>query len=231
MGRVSIVIPTLNEASNIARTLFGISAWRDQGHEVIVVDGYSEDATASVAEPLCDRVVQSPAGRASQMNAGAAVASGDLLLFLHADTTLPDPASVELNRVFERAECWGRFNVRLDAEAAIFRVIEYCMNWRSRLTNIATGDQAIFVSRGLFERSGGFPQIALMEDIAMSAKLSRIARPIVLQCRVTSSARRWQQNGVLRTIVKMWCLRAAFFFGVSSEWLRVVYEHGRSRGR
>ncbi len=225
MSSISIVIPARNEAPNIAATLVPLQVWREHGHEIIVVDGDSVDTTAALAEPLCDRLVRAAPGRATQMNAGAAAASGDLIVFLHADCVLPSDAEAKLSALACRdRDHWGRFDVRLDARAPVYRLIETSMNWRSRLTGIATGDQAIFVSRMLFESSGGYPYIALMEDIALSARLRRYMRPICLTTCVKTSARRWQRHGVVVTVLKMWCLRAAFFCGVSPDRLHAIYE-------
>lgn len=224
-SRISVVIPVRDEASIIAESLGRLATWRERGHEVIMVDGHSSDASVALARPLCDRIVETAPGRARQMNAGAAAAAGDVLLFLHIDTLLPSAAIAELEALAcDEPACWGRFDVRLDAPARIYRLIETLMNWRSRWSGIATGDQAMFVSRALFDRCGAFPVIALMEDIAFSANLRRVARPRCLRSRVTTSARRWQRDGVVSTILKMWCLRAAFFCGISPEKLRALYE-------
>ncbi len=225
MRRISIVIPVSNEAELIATSLTALQAWRANNHEVIVVDGNSTDGTATIAIPLCDQVIRTSRGRAIQMNAGAAAARGDVLVFLHVDTELPANAEAKLGEVAQdHDEFWGRFDVHLDAHPVIYRAIEALMNWRSRISGIATGDQAIFVSRTLFDRSGGFPSIALMEDVALCAILRRKVRPICLRARVKTSARRWQIDGVARTIFKMWWLRTAFFFGVSTERLLAAYE-------
>lgn len=225
MRRISIVIPVRNEAAIVAASLSALDHWRDKGHEIVVVDGMSTDATATIASPLCDRIIRTDACRATQMNAGAAAASRDILVFLHADSRLPPNAEAELLRIDDdHQEYWGRFDVRLNARSIIYRVIETSMNWRSRFSGIATGDQAIFTTRSLFERSGGFPPIALMEDIALSTKLRSVCTPICLTARVMTSARRWQRDGVTITIIRMWWLRIAFFFGVSPDRLRAAYE-------
>ena len=222
---ISIVIPVRNAADLIAASLSALQAWRARGHEVIVVDGNSVDATTTIATPLCDQVIRSPKGRAIQMNAGAAAARGDVLLFLHVDTELPANAEAEIRAAARgRDEFWGRFDVRLGARPVIYRVIEFFMNWRSRRSGIATGDQAIFVSRSLFERNRGFPPIALMEDIALCAHLLREVPPECLRSQVKTSARRWQRDGVATTIIKMWWLRAAYCCGVSPERLRASYD-------
>jgi rSAM/selenodomain-associated transferase 2 len=187
---------------------------------VIVVDGGSSDATVRLAEPLCDRVLQAARGRARQMNAGARVASGDALLFLHADSRLPGDAAEAVFGGLARA-AWGRFDVRIESDRALLRVVACAMNARSRLTGIATGDQAIFVRRRAF---AGFPEIALMEDIAFSAAMRRASRPACLRSRVVTSARRWESRGVLRTVLLMWRLRLLYFLGAAPERLARLYD-------
>lgn len=180
-----------------------------------MVDGGSEDATTALAAGRCDRVIVAPRGRAAQMNAGAREARGDVLVFLHADTRLPRHADeLVTNHV------WGRFDVRIEARHPLLKVVAWSMNLRSRLTGIATGDQAIFVRREAFQ---GFPELPLMEDIAFSKAMKRIARPACLREKVTTSGRRWQSRGVLRTILLMWQLRAMYAMGVSAERLARRY--------
>lgn len=225
---ISVVIPTLNEAGAIVTALTPLQAWRRAGHEVIVVDGYSADSTFALAAPLTDKCITAGPGRAAQMNAGAALASGSLLLFLHADTRLPPDALRILSAFAERRRAlWGRFDVTLAAPGFAFRAIETLMNLRSRLSGVATGDQAMFVSREMFEQLGGFPPIALMEDVALSKRLRRAHWPQCLRSRVQTSARRWQRNGVCTTVVLMWGLRLAYVCGVSPTRLRTVYERRR----
>jgi rSAM/selenodomain-associated transferase 2 len=183
---------------------------------VIVADGGSDDATARLAAPLCDRVVLAPRGRAAQMNAGAREARGDMLVFLHADTRLP-PDADELMRGF----LWGRFDVQIEGRHPLLKVVAWSMNLRSRLTGIATGDQAIFVRRGAFP---GFPELPLMEDIAFSKAMKRSARPACLKQRVVTSGRRWESRGVARTIFLMWKLRLLYSLGTSPEKLARLYE-------
>jgi len=209
--KLSIIMPVLNEAAGIEAALRTLAPYRARGIEVIVVDGGSSDGTAELARPLADRVLSAPRGRGTQMNAGAAAAGGDALLFLHADTRLPDEADrLVLDGLSRRA--WGRFDVRFDAGGWL-RLVAPTMNVRSRLTGIATGDQAMFMTRAAFDQAGGFPEIALMEDIALSARLKRRGRPLCLSARVTTSGRRWRSHGTLRTILLMWRLRLAFFLG------------------
>jgi rSAM/selenodomain-associated transferase 2 len=181
---------------------------------VIVVDGGSADGTAELARGLCDRVIVAPRGRARQMNAGAREASGEILLFLHADTRLPEEFSLG-DRV------WGRFDVRIEGRHPLLKVVAWSMNLRSRLTGIATGDQAIFVRRDAFP---GFPELPLMEDVAFSKRMKRRVRPACLRAKVVTSGRRWETRGVLRTMVLMWWLRLLFFIGISPHELARRYE-------
>jgi rSAM/selenodomain-associated transferase 2 len=224
MASLSIIMPVLNEAATIAAALETLAELRASGHEVIVVDGGSHDNTAALATPLADYVVSSPRGRATQMNAGAAIARGDVLLFLHADTRLPPDADrLVLDSLANSNHRWGRFDIAIEGTHPLLPVIARMMNLRSRLTGIATGDQAIFVTAQTFTSAGGFPEIALMEDIAFSRTIKRVSPPLCLRTRVTTSGRRWEQRGVLRTIVMMWRLRLAYFFGASPDTLARQY--------
>jgi rSAM/selenodomain-associated transferase 2 len=214
--RYSIIIPTLNESACIIGTLSSLQGMRARGHEIIVVDGGSHDRTLVLARPLVDRVCANhPPGRARQMNTGATLARGEIFIFLHADTCLPEAADRWLTQALQPSDRrWGRFDVRLSGERFMFRVIETLMNLRSRLTGIATGDQAIFVHRRLFQAIGGFPEIELMEDIALSKCLKRLSPPLCLQPRLITSSRRWERHGVWTMIVRMWLLRLAYWLGV-----------------
>ena len=226
---LSIVVPTLNEAPGIVSFLQPLQRLREGGVELILADSGSRDGTVAAATPLVDRVLSSPRGRALQMNAGAALAGGDVLLFLHADARLPGEAEwLILEGLRETGRRWGRFDVRLSGAAPMLRVVEWMMNRRSRLTGIATGDQGLFVERGLFEEAGGFPAIALMEDIALSATLKRHGRPLCLAQRVIASSRRWEEHGIWRTIALMWRLRLAYFLGAEPARLPEIY-YDRSR--
>jgi rSAM/selenodomain-associated transferase 2 len=229
MQRLSIVVPALNEAANIVGALERLQPLRARGHEVIVVDGGSEDGTAKLAQPLADRVLEAPRGRARQMNAGAEHASGDVLLFLHADTRLPEDADrLIAERLPGTAFAWGRFDVVIEGRHLMLKVIAAAMNLRSRATGVCTGDQGIFVHRELFQRIGGYPPIDLMEDIALTGMLRRRARPICLARRVITSGRRWERRGVWRTMALMWWLRLRYFFGASPAHLRRLYEGRRT---
>jgi len=224
MPALSIIVPVLNEEAGIAAALAALGDLRRFGHEVIVVDGGSSDRTVELARPLADLVIAAPRGRASQMNAGAAQASGDTLLFLHADTRLPPAADCAIVEGLRRSgRRWGRFDVAIDGRHPMLRFVAAMMNLRSRATGIATGDQAIFVTRAAFADCSGYPDIPLMEDIALSRRLKHVSRPLCLKARVTTSGRRWEQRGVFRTILLMWRLRLAYFLGVEPHALARRY--------
>lgn len=224
LTRISIIIPALNEAAGIAQTLRPLQPLRARGHEVVVVDGGSTDGTVEIARPLTDRVIASQPGRARQQNAGAGAAGGDVLLFLHADTLLPpDADGLVLGGLMRSGRGWGRFDVRLSGRGPALRMVERMMSLRSRVTGIATGDQAIFVRRDGFRRAGGFPQIPLMEDVALSRALRRAGPPLCLRERVLTSSRRWEERGVLRTILLMWRLRAEYALGADPARLAARY--------
>ena len=221
-------MPALDEEAGIAASLLALAPLRARGAEVIVADGASADRTAERAAALADRVIRAPRGRARQMNAGAAVASGDILLFLHADTRLPeaaDGAIVDALASGERA--WGRFDAHIDG-GPMLAIVSRMMNARSRLTGIATGDQAIFVTREAFAAAGGFPDIALMEDVAICKRLKRVSAPACLHAKVRTSGRRWREHGTLATIFLMWRLRLAYALGADPRALARRYERPRS---
>ena len=219
---LSIILPVLNEEASLPDVLARLQYLRQQGHEIIVVDGGSHDNSLMLAQQAADKVIVSQPGRAIQMNSGAELATGDILLFLHADTILPE----EVERILSEIEgdtFWGRFDVRLSGRRFIFRIIEAMMNFRSRITSVATGDQAIFITTGLFEKAGGYPEIALMEDIAISKQLSRVSRPVCVSNRVVTSSRRWEDRGIMKTILLMWKLRLYYFFGMSPQKISRMY--------
>jgi rSAM/selenodomain-associated transferase 2 len=220
---LSIVLPVLDEAAGIAAALQALAPLRRSGVEVIVVDGGSADRSAELAGPLADRVLDAPRGRASQMNAGAAAARGGVLLFLHADTRLPEGAERFIAQAMATGCHWGRFDVRIEGKSAWLPLVAAMMNRRSHVTGIATGDQAMFVTRAAFAAVGGFPDIPLMEDIELSRRLRQTGRPACLVARVTTSGRRWETHGVWRTILRMWWLRWRFFLGADPRRLAVDY--------
>ncbi|MDB4951068.1 MAG: glycosyl transferase [Gemmatimonadetes bacterium] len=221
---LSIIVPTLNEADGIANTLAALAPLRARGVEVVVSDGGSTDGTAQIAAPLADRVVHAERGRASQQNAGAAAAAGGVLLFLHADTRLPEGAvALVLDGLASAGRGWGRFDVRLTGRGPLLRVVERLISARSRLSGIATGDQAIFVRADRFRQVGGFPSIPLMEDVALSRALKRRGPPLCLRAAVLTSSRRWETRGIWRTILLMWRLRLEFWLGADPARLAERY--------
>jgi len=227
--QISIVVPTLNEADGVAAALAALAPLRNRGHEVIVVDGASSDDTPALARGAADRFVSARRGRASQMNAGAALARGEVLLFVHADTRLPEDADARiLQGLAASRSVWGRFDVRIESESRLLPAIAFFMNLRSRATGIATGDQAMFVRRDAFELAGGFPPLELMEDVALSRSLKRVSRPLCLAATVVTSGRRWDRRGVLRTVLLMAWLRLQFFFGAAPARLARLYDPDRS---
>ncbi len=220
---LSIVMPALNEAAGIDAALWALQPLRARGVEVLLVDGGSTDGTSERAGPSVDAVVAAPRGRALQMNAGAGRARADVLLFLHADTELPPLADVLALQAVASGAAWGRFDVRIDGRPWMLRVVAAMMNLRSRLSGIATGDQAIFVTRAAFANVGGFQAQPLMEDIELSRRLKRLGRPACLRAKVRTSGRRWEQRGVMRTILLMWRLRWRYWRGEPAERLAEAY--------
>jgi len=230
--KVSVIIPVLNEETTIRKMLPEMQWARESGHELIVVDGGSADDSLHAAKQYSDVVTVSSKGRATQMNAGARIASGDVLLFLHIDTVLPpDSLSKILTSMYDRNSennsqvnnLWGRFDVRLSGSHFMFRIIEAMMNWRSRITGIATGDQAIFISKELFEHIGGYQEIPLMEDVEISGRLKKIRKPVCIEDQVIASSRRWEVSGICRTVFLMWRLRLSYWLG--ADPVRLVKEY------
>lgn len=222
---ISIIIPTLNEEQSIVKCLTALKPYRDYC-EIIVVDGGSVDNTKPLAKPLCDKLISSAKGRAVQMNAGAENTEGDVLIFLHADTFLPEQALYKIAQNINQHQQWGRFDIKLSGNHPMLKVIAWLMNYRSRLTGIATGDQVIFLTKQLFESVGQYPVITLMEDIALCKKLKQISPPICLKAKVISSGRRWEQFGVFKTILLMWSLRLRYFLGEDPQILAYLYHKG-----
>ena len=223
-ARLSIIVPSLDEEAEIRQLLQALQVLRRAGQELIVVDGGSSDATRRLARPLVDRLIVSPPGRARQMSAGARAALGDVLWFLHADCQVPEDDLAKMVGAMQRASAvWGRFDVRLSGRHPLLRLVAFMMNWRSRLTGIATGDQGIFVRRKAFFEVGGFPDLPLMEDIAISRRLKRLARPSCPRQQLVVSSRRWERRGVFNTILLMWRLRLAFALGADPARLASRY--------
>lgn len=225
--RLSIIIPTLDEADSVVASLTALQACRGDRCEIVLVDGGSSDDTVALARPMVDQLIElNERGRAVQMNAGAAAASGDYLWFLHADTHAPVNAAAGVVAALEQRR-WGRFDLQFNHDGWQFRLIARCINWRSRVSGIATGDQGIFVRRSVFDEVGQFPLQPLMEDIEISRRLARYGRPVCRPEKLVTSSRRWQENGTLRTILLMWRLRFLYFFGVSPVRLAARYRSVR----
>jgi rSAM/selenodomain-associated transferase 2 len=223
-SKLSIIIPALNEAGCIQSTLERLQPLRLRGHEIILVDGGSTDATLALSQALADNVLLSPPGRGLQMQTGAAIARGDVLWFLHADSSIPVRADSLILEALHRSHAgWGRFDITFTDNHRLLQCVAWFMNQRARLSGIATGDQGIFVRRALYERVGGFPSIPLMEDIRFSRSLKQHGRPCRITRTLRTSPRRWHAHGILRTIVTMWGLRLAYFAGVSPERLAKYY--------
>lgn len=221
--KFSIIIPTLNEQKTIVSCLLALQPLRGNC-EIIVVDASEEQSAIPAA--LADKVIGSEKGRARQMNLGASHASGEILIFLHADTFLPEHALQLIEQCLGNRQ-WGRFDIRLSGGHFMLKVIAWMMNLRSRLTGIATGDQVIFVTKAAFAAVGHYPGIALMEDIALSKALKKISPPVCLNAKVTSSGRRWERYGLYRTILLMWSLRLRYFFGADPQLLAALYSRGQ----
>ena len=220
--KLSIIVPVLNEADRLHDGLAALQPLRVRGAELLVVDGGSTDGTREIAQPWVDRVLQAPRGRAAQMNAGVRASGGDVLLFLHADTTLPEGADTLVAQALVNGD-WGRFDVRIQGRHPALRWIGVLMNLRSRLSGMATGDQALFVRRRVFESVGGYAALPLMEDLDLCRRLKRHGAPVCLNAQVVTSGRRWEQHGVMRTIVLMWRIRCAYWLGAAPAQLARLY--------
>ena len=227
MLRIAIVVPVYNEANSVIKTLSALACYRAKGQRVIVVDGGSTDSTPELSAPLADFVIRSAKGRAFQQNAGAKLAEADVLLFLHADTALPDHADELIAEALSMGKVWGRFDISIAGSLRWLKVISTLMNIRSRLTGIATGDQAIFVRKSVFEQLGGFSEIPLMEDIELSKRLKRFGPPACIRNKVITSGRRWETDGLCKTVILMWKLRLLYFLGASPDRLAKLYRDTR----
>lgn len=227
---LSIIIPALNEAQALHLLLPALLAQRESV-EVIVADGGSQDETPSVVTDLGATLIHSERGRARQMNVGAACANGNILLFLHADSQLPSDAFQLVEEAIATGKLWGRFDLRLSGRHWLLRVVEHAINWRSCLSGIATGDQAIFLRRDTFESLGGYAELPLMEDVELSKRLKRLAAPCCIHQPLITSSRRWEHYGILRTIFLMWQMRLAYFLGASPESLAQRYRRSDTAGQ
>ena len=226
MTKISIIIPVLNEAAGIQTFLQTLQPLRKLGHELILVDGGSTDNTCQLAHSLVDKLLHSEHGRAKQQIVGAENASGYIFLFLHADTQLPELAEYRILKALANGRYWGFFNIKLSGSNWLLRIIGKMMSWRSRLTGISTGDQGIFVKKSIYNKVEGIPDIPLMEDIAFSKRLLKVHKPVCLKERVITSSRRWEKNGIIKTVVFMWILRLSYFFRVKPEILHKIYYPG-----
>ena len=217
-------MPVLNEASGLGAALQALAPFMARGAQLIVADGGSSDDTAALARIAGATVIPAPRGRALQMNAGAQQASAGVLLFLHADTLLPEDADQLIARALaDGSAVWGRFDVCIAGQSRMLRVVAALMNLRSRWSGMATGDQAMFMTRAAFDTVGGFPAQPLMEDIEISRRLGRLSRPACLRAKVLTSGRRWETRGVWRTVLLMWRLRFAYWRGAAPEHLAELY--------
>ena len=222
---ISIIVPVLNETKLIKALLDQLQSLRVRGHQIIVVDGGSSDDTVAIARQYADKVIVSERGRARQMNAGADIADGDILWFLHSDTKLPEKADLLIEQALSSSESfWGRFDVHLSGKAYLLRIVEQSMNIRSLMTGIATGDQGIFCKQQEFIRYGGYSDIPLMEDIDLSRRFKSIQPPLTIKTALMTSSRRWEEQGIFRTIGKMWRLRLAFYLG--ADPIRLARQYG-----
>ena len=224
LSKISVVIPAYNRADLLPRTVASVAEQTYRVHEVIIVDGGSADNTLALSYKLADHVIISKAGRALQMNSGASIATGDIFVFLHADTFLPDNA-VQTITAAMLGNRWGRFNIRLSSNRRVFRLIEGLINLRSCFTSIATGDQVMFIDRSLFVEVGGFAEIALMEDVEISRRLKKKNRPVCIKQKVITSSRRWESRGIVATVFLMWKIRLYYFFGMSPDKLNRLYRN------
>ena len=222
--KLSIIIPALNEAENIKATLGPLQVLRQGDCEIILVDGGSKDDTTELAQKLVDKIISVPRGRANQMNAGAVQADGDVFWFLHSDTLTPDNADQLIEQALASDRHWGRFNVRLSGSHTGFRIIEWMMNIRSCITGIATGDQGIFIEKKVFEQLDGYASIPLMEDIDISKRLMKNhGRPACIDDKLITSSRRWEQQGIIKTVLLMWQLRLSYYLGTDPDTLAGRY--------
>jgi len=224
MLKLSIIIPVLNEETCLINNQEKLKSLLADGHEILVIDGGSQDKSVKIANAIGCKTLITKASRGYQLHFGAKHSKNELLLFLHADTLLPsNAAELILQALTPTNNHWGRFNIKFSNPNLVFSVVAWFMNKRSYLTAIVTGDQAMFIKRDSYFICGGFPDFPIMEDIEISKRLKMMALPICLSDEVISSSRKWETQGVLKTIIKMWCLRLMFFLGVSTEKLAKSY--------
>ena len=226
MQKYSVIIPALNEADCLTDALERLQTARGRGHEVILADGGSADATRERAQGRVDQILECDPGRGRQMNRGAEVATGGVYVFLHADTLLSSDFDRTLDNLFVSENDWGRFDIKLSGDQPVFRCVETMMNIRSRLTGIATGDQAIFAGRQIFQEVKGYAELPLMEDLELTARLKKRSPPVCVAEKVISSSRRWEKNGALKTILLMWKLRLRYALGHDPKALARQYHAG-----
>jgi rSAM/selenodomain-associated transferase 2 len=227
MKKLSVIVPMLNECATIAGTLNTVRRGAPDA-EIVVVDGGSSDPSVAIARPLCDALISARRGRARQMNAGARASHGDVLVFVHADTIVPRSFARDIALPLSNpAVVGGRFDVQLDATALPYRIIGAMISLRSRISRTGTGDQAIFVRRDVFDRLGGFPDLDLCEDLEFTRRLKRAGPVACLRARVITSARRWNRDGVVRTVMRMWLIRAMYLVGVPPARLKRMYADTR----
>ena len=229
MPMISIIVPVLDDAVKLRQLLDDLDAIRSCDAQRIVVDGGSSDGSFDLAQQRAHVALRSSPGRARQLAAGTALAQGQWLWMLHADSRVDVRAWDALRGAVESDRAaWGRFDVRLTGGHPAFRVIETMMNIRSRWSDICTGDQGIFVRRDLLDLVDGIPDQALMEDIELTKRLRRYAHPVCVDSPLGASSRRWEEQGIVPTILLMWRLRLRYFFGESPDLLAQEYY---SRGR
>ena len=223
--KISIIIPCLNESEQIVTTLRALQSLRQRGHEIILVDGGSHDNSLTLARHYVDHCLISAPGRATQMNQGVQIATGDVFCFIHADTLCHHQLDQFIcNALQQSSRMWGRFDIQLSHNAFAYRIISWFINKRSCLTGIATGDQGIFVCRNIFKKINGYTEQPLMEDIDLSNRLNKISRPLCIHTpRLITSSRRWEQQGIARTILLMWWIRLKYFCGVPASTLVKSY--------
>jgi rSAM/selenodomain-associated transferase 2 len=219
--QLSIIIPVLNEAGCLDQGLARLFTlqWVTDHAEVIISDGGSKDDSLDIASRYPCKIVHSNAGRATQMNTASKSAQGKYLLFLHADSDLPE----DFYRFIEADAKWGFYRLRLSNDAYVYRIIEAAINLRTRVSRVAGGDQGLYFERHFFESLNAYPQIPLMEDIAICKTARRLAKPFVSVATISSSGRRWQDQGVVKTVLLMWALRLGYWLGVDPRRLHKIY--------